>query len=126
MCPSYVHRMVTTLRLRLKDRDSRRFFGTYLAGKMLGLGAVLLMIYGLAWYFSTKAGAAMVGQDVEIPGEQLISPINTMWTLIAAFLVFFMQAGFMALEAGFARVRETSNILGGSRSCRRSAGLCCG
>ena len=108
MCPSYVHRMVTTLRLRLKDRDSRRFFGTYLAGKMLGLGAVLLFIYGLAWYFSTKAGAAMVGQDaVEIPGEQLISPINTMWTLIAAFLVFFMQAGFMALEAGFARVRET-------------------
>jgi Amt family ammonium transporter len=34
-----------------------------------------------------------------------------MWTLIAAFLVFFMQAGFMCLEAGFARSRETVNIL---------------
>jgi Amt family ammonium transporter len=34
-----------------------------------------------------------------------------MWVLVAAFLVFFMQAGFMALEAGFARSRETVNIL---------------
>lgn len=31
--------------------------------------------------------------------------------LIAAFLVFFMQAGFMMLEAGFARSRETVNVL---------------
>jgi Amt family ammonium transporter len=34
-----------------------------------------------------------------------------MWTVIAAFLVFFMQAGFMFLEAGFARTRETVNVL---------------
>src|SRR5436190_19024922 len=34
-----------------------------------------------------------------------------MWTLVAAFLVFFMQAGFMMLEAGFARTREVVNIL---------------
>ena len=31
--------------------------------------------------------------------------------LVTAFLVFFMQAGFMALEAGFARSRETVNVL---------------
>ncbi len=37
--------------------------------------------------------------------------MNTMWTLVAAFLVFFMQAGFMGLEAGFARTRETVNVL---------------
>ena len=33
------------------------------------------------------------------------------WTLIAAFLVFCMQVGFVMLEAGFARSRETVNIL---------------
>jgi Amt family ammonium transporter len=33
------------------------------------------------------------------------------WVLVTAFLVFFMQAGFMGLEAGFARSRETVNIL---------------
>jgi ammonium transporter, Amt family len=34
-----------------------------------------------------------------------------MWTVIAAFLVFFMQAGFMFLEAGFARTRESVNVI---------------
>lgn len=32
--------------------------------------------------------------------EVLSQQINTGWTLIAAFLVFFMQAGFGMLEAG--------------------------
>ena len=34
-----------------------------------------------------------------------------MWVLITAFLVFFMQAGFMFLEAGFARTRESVNVM---------------
>ena len=37
--------------------------------------------------------------------------INTVWTLIAAFLVFGMQVGFTMLEAGFCRSRETVNVL---------------
>jgi Amt family ammonium transporter len=40
-----------------------------------------------------------------------INSINTLWTLIAAALVFGMQAGFVMLEAGFARKRETVNVL---------------
>ena len=36
---------------------------------------------------------------------------DTAWTILTAFLVFFMQAGFMALEAGFARSRESVNIM---------------
>jgi ammonium transporter, Amt family len=40
-----------------------------------------------------------------------VNAINTMWVLITAFLVFFMQAGFMFLEAGFARTKETINVL---------------
>jgi Amt family ammonium transporter len=43
--------------------------------------------------------------------RSLINPINTAWTLIAAFLVFGMQAGFTMLEAGFCRSRETVNVL---------------
>jgi Amt family ammonium transporter len=38
-------------------------------------------------------------------------PVNTVWTLVAAFLVFFMQAGFLCLEAGCCRPRETVNLL---------------
>ena len=41
----------------------------------------------------------------------VINPLNTVWTLVAAFLVFGMQAGFTMLEAGFCRSRETVNVL---------------
>jgi Amt family ammonium transporter len=43
--------------------------------------------------------------------EDVINATNTVWVLVTAFLVFFMQAGFMMLEAGFARTRETVNVL---------------
>ncbi|MFQ5677476.1 MAG: ammonium transporter, partial [bacterium] len=33
------------------------------------------------------------------------------WTLIAAFLVFFMQAGFACVESGFTRAKNCVNIL---------------
>ena len=37
--------------------------------------------------------------------------INTIWTLIAAFLVFFMQPGFAMVETGFTRAKNAANIL---------------
>ncbi|MFH1316630.1 MAG: ammonium transporter [Candidatus Woesearchaeota archaeon] len=37
--------------------------------------------------------------------------IDTMWTLIAAFLVFFMQAGFAMVETGFTRAKNAGNII---------------
>lgn len=43
--------------------------------------------------------------------EELIYSINTLWVLIAAALVFFMQAGFALVEAGFTRSKNTANIL---------------
>ena len=39
------------------------------------------------------------------------SPVNTIWVLIGAALVFFMQAGFSMCEAGFTRAKNTGNIL---------------
>ncbi len=36
---------------------------------------------------------------------------DTMWTLITAMLVFFMNAGFGCLESGFARSKNAVNIL---------------
>lgn len=37
--------------------------------------------------------------------------INTIWVLLAAFLVFFMQAGFAMVEAGFTRAKNAGNII---------------
>lgn len=37
--------------------------------------------------------------------------IDTVWTLVAAFLVFFMQAGFAMVETGFTRAKNACNIM---------------
>lgn len=37
--------------------------------------------------------------------------IDTIWVLLAALLVFFMNLGFASVEAGFARAKNTVNIL---------------
>jgi Amt family ammonium transporter len=49
--------------------------------------------------------------DPVLKGNDIVNPINTVWTLIAAFLVFGMQVGFTMLEAGFCRSKETVNVL---------------
>ena len=43
--------------------------------------------------------------------EMTFSPANTIWVLLGAALVFFMQAGFAMCEAGFTRAKNTGNIL---------------
>ncbi|MCS7306134.1 MAG: ammonium transporter [Thermoguttaceae bacterium] len=49
------------------------------------------------------------------PIDKLLSnalvAVDTVWVLIAAFLVFFMQAGFGMVEAGLIRAKNTCNIL---------------
>jgi ammonium transporter, Amt family len=37
--------------------------------------------------------------------------MDTVWTMIAAFLVFFMNLGFALVESGFCRAKNTVNIL---------------
>lgn len=54
--------------------------------------------------------AALAG-DSQYTVAELARGINTVWVLIAAFLVFFMQAGFGMLEAGFTRAKNAANIL---------------
>lgn len=46
--------------------------------------------------------------------DTIISTINsldTVWVLLAAMLVFWMQPGFALVEAGFTRSKNTANIL---------------
>ena len=41
----------------------------------------------------------------------MYSSVDTIWVLLGAALVFFMQAGFCAVEAGLTRVKNTGNII---------------
>jgi Amt family ammonium transporter len=40
-----------------------------------------------------------------------LSALNTVWVLITAVLVFFMQTGFALVETGFTSTKNTTNIL---------------
>ena len=94
---------------RFRENEVRKRFALILGGKMIGLVSIIGLMKGLGLFAGDPAGAAPA-QAAQV-ADNLISPINTMWVLVAAFLVFFMQAGFMALEAGFARSRESVNIM---------------
>ena len=39
------------------------------------------------------------------------SSVDTIWTLVGAVLVFFMQAGFAMVETGFTRAKNAGNII---------------
>jgi Amt family ammonium transporter len=103
--------MIDTLRLNFRDPDRRRYVGAKMGGKLIGVALVMGLVYGLAWFFSSRAGASVPGQAAAVKVTDVVNGLNTAWVLIAAFLVFFMQAGFMMLEGGFARTREVSNIM---------------
>jgi Amt family ammonium transporter len=55
--------------------------------------------------FSTAAWAQEAG-----PSETQIA-LDTVWVLMAAFLVFLMQGGFAMVEAGFTRQKNAGNIV---------------
>lgn len=123
---------------KMADAKQRKLFYSILGGKMLGIITCFLIIYSASIYLSpTKAHAqdapavtqttpdaapAMAAPAAAAeapaatpapapPNPPYVNPINTMWVLVAAFLVFFMQAGFMFLEAGFSRTRESVNVM---------------
>src|SRR6267154_2367246 len=110
--PRYANRLslsqkLSRLRVRLRNPEWRRYGKALLAGKGIGVALVLLVI-GLTSIF---IGGHAFAADPVLKGNDIVNPVNTMWTLVAAFLVFGMQVGFTMLEAGFCRSRETVNAL---------------
>jgi Amt family ammonium transporter len=99
-----------TMRKKLADPDRQRFFIAFLGGKLIGLAIALGAVFVLTPWI---VGHVTHAQDSDLQDQidNVVSATNTAWVLVAAFLVFFMQAGFMMLEAGFARTREVINIL---------------
>ena len=49
--------------------------------------------------------------EPEITSTAVQTNLNIVWTLIAAILVFMMQAGFALVETGFTRAKNAANIM---------------
>ncbi|MGY4385082.1 Amt family ammonium transporter [Pedobacter sp. UYP24] len=60
---------------------------------------------------AAKAGAPTMGEIGDAVGHNKIA-INIMWTLLAGFLVMFMQAGFALVETGFTRKKNVAHTMG--------------
>jgi ammonium transporter, Amt family len=99
---------ISRLKKRLADAEWRRYGTLLLMGKFVG---VALLLLGAILLRPDLMGFGSFAADPQLKGNDIVNPVNTAWTLIAAFLVFGMQVGFTMLEAGFCRSRETVNVL---------------
>ena len=98
------------LRTNWQDPQIRRHVGLLFLGKGIGLAIVLTLM--TRWFLPAVLGAqAAPAAAPALDPMATVNAINTVWVLVAAFLVFAMQVGFVMLEAGFARSRESVNIL---------------
>lgn len=53
----------------------------------------------------------MIDTSLKIMADTEFSAVNTIWVLVGAALVFFMQAGFAMVETGFTRAKNAGNII---------------
>lgn len=74
----------------MRGRDKARVVGTILVASL--------------------AIAANAGAATKTP-EELTIALDTIWVLLTASLVFFMNLGFALVESGFCRAKNTVNIL---------------
>ncbi len=70
--------------------------------------AVLLLAAGTAVPGLAEEAAAV---DAGPTPAEVQKNLDFVWTLVAAFLVFFMQAGFAMVESGFTRAKNAVNIM---------------
>ncbi|MEJ2683691.1 MAG: ammonium transporter [Candidatus Sulfobium sp.] len=97
--------------------------------KWFGLGILLLFLFAGVVFAEEQVQTANPPSTVEqtvsaqpapatsaeasppVTAEDVQKHADYVWTLIAAFLVFFMQAGFAMVETGFTRAKNAVNIM---------------
>jgi Amt family ammonium transporter len=85
--------------------------------KYLKIIVMFFIVAGLSLVAAKEAPAAASQAANVTPAalakvsKSLQDNLNVVWTLVAAILVFFMQAGFAMVETGFTRAKNTINIL---------------
>ncbi len=76
-----------------------------------GIAVVLLLLIGFSASAAAAEDVAEAVAEATAIRDEMQTNINIVWTCVAAFLVFFMQAGFAMVEAGFTRAKNAVNIL---------------
>ncbi|MBN1291694.1 MAG: ammonium transporter [Candidatus Latescibacteria bacterium] len=66
---------------------------------------ILLLVFAIGCFSSITVFA------YDFSSEDIQLNLDLVWTSVAAFLVFFMQAGFALVETGFTRAKNACNII---------------
>ena len=74
---------LTRLTKRLQEPEWRRYAKLLVAGKAVGLVLVIMVAGVVSGLFFPRVYAA----DAEVKAADVVNPLNTVWTLVAAFLV---------------------------------------
>lgn len=69
----------------------------------------LVLVAGLVGAFVVALPTVAGAQEIEVGELKIV--MDTVWTLVAAFLVFLMQAGFAMVESGLTRQKNAGNIV---------------
>src|SRR5690349_21262432 len=85
-CHTMIRQRLRNIR-SFKERETRRVFALLLAGKMTAIVLLLGGIKAFMMLLDTPVGAA-VSSSTHHPND-FVSPVNTIWVLVTAFLVFF-------------------------------------
>lgn len=96
-----------TLILAQLERAVKQLTPSWQACIPLAILIVLVWGYAAVAQDAPPATTDKVTQDL----QSLRVGIDTLWVSIAAFLVFFMNAGFCMLETGFCRQKNAVNVL---------------
>jgi len=81
-------------------------------GKWKSILALSLLAFALVGTMPASFGQEEAVVEAAGPtAEDVQNNLNIIWTCVAAFLVFFMQAGFAMVEAGFTRAKNVVNII---------------
>jgi len=70
-------------------------------------GVTLLLLAGAGRLAAQEGGAEALQAEI----ETVQTNANILWTLVAAALVFWMQAGFAFVESGFTRAKNAAHIM---------------
>ena len=70
----------------------------------VGVGALCALLVGHAWAQDAPPAPTLESLAGDIKTRSI--EVDTVWTLMAAFLVFWMQAGFAFVETGLTRAKN--------------------
>jgi len=100
---------MTTFVSRFSSRQKRRSsFKSINWTACLPLAALIALFWVYAAVAQSSAPAPLTAEAVK---AELDVALDSIWVMVAAFLVFFMNAGFAMVETGFCRRKNAVNVL---------------